>query len=70
LRHSILYSLEVKYILVLAFWSPDDSIDEYDAWKIMVENATVDDSFSKLFDFEVDRYIIKYGMNPVADLLA
>lgn len=36
----------------------------------MIENAAIDDSFSKLFDFESEGYIVKYGMNPVIDLLA
>jgi len=41
-----LNSFEVKYILVLTFWCPNDSVDQYDPWKIVVENATVDNSFS------------------------
>lgn len=70
LRHSTLCSLEIQYILILALRSPDDSIDEHDSWKIMIENAAVDDSLPKLLDFESEGYIVKYGMNPVIDLLA
>lgn len=62
-------SFEVQDILVLAFWSPNDSVDKYDPWKIVVENATVDDSFPELFDFEGDRDIIEDGVKPAADLL-
>jgi hypothetical protein len=36
----------------------------------MIENAAVDDSLPKLLDFESEGYIVKYGMNPVIDLLA
>lgn len=58
LSDGILYNFQIEYIFVLASRSPYDPIDEDDSWEIIVKDATVDHSFSQLFDFERRRHIV------------
>lgn len=68
--HRVLSYSKVDGILVFGLGEPDDAIDEYDSWEVVVENAAIDDSFSQLFYFEIGLNIGEDGMYPSGDMLS
>jgi len=57
LNQGILYQFQIEHVFIVILRSPDDSIDEYDSWEIVVKDSAINYALSKLFYFERRRDI-------------
>lgn len=46
LGHGILSDSKIESIFVFGFRLPNDSIDKYNSWKVIVDDAAINNSFS------------------------
>jgi hypothetical protein len=61
---------EVEGVFILTFGLPDDAVDEDDSREVIVDDATIDNPFSKFFNSEIEGDIGEDAVNPGSDGLA
>jgi hypothetical protein len=61
---------EIEGVFILTFGLPDDAVYKDDSREVIVDDATIDNPFSKFFNSEIDGDIGEDVVNPGSDGLA